>query len=111
MCERVTFKMIVFLCLCVRGDYSGIVILCVCVGSFYFPPLALKPFLGQAADSSLDSYLDFCSITERCLFCFISLLIPSASSFYVLPNSAAQVQQEASRGSYIFFLLHISPLP
>lgn len=75
--------MIVFLCLCVRGDYSGIVILCVCVGSFYFPPLALKPFLGQAADSSLDSYLDFCSITERCLFCFISLLIPSASSLLV----------------------------
>ncbi len=51
------FKMIVFLCVCVcvcvcegwlcSTCVCKIVFLCVCVGSFYFPPLALNPFLSR----------------------------------------------------------------
>lgn len=77
--------MIVFLCLCVNSHRTAlvceIVFLCVCVGSFYFPPLALNPFFEQAADSSLDYYLDFHSFTERHLSFVLSLLPARYSSF------------------------------
>lgn len=42
--------------------------------------ISSKPFFEQAADSSLDYYLDLRSITERRLLCFISSFIPSAIS-------------------------------
>ena len=76
--------MIVFLCVCVSSYRTGLVckiVLCVCVGSFYFPPLALNPFFEQAADSSLDYYLDFHSFTEHHLSFVLSLLPARYPSF------------------------------
>lgn len=71
------------------------------------PPISSKPFFEQAADSSLDYYLDFHSFTERHLSSVLSLrlyLLPARySSFsgivlFTLPG-APSVQPEASASS------------
>lgn len=89
------FKLIAFLCRCVSGDCTvfvcEIVFLCVSAGSFYFPPLALNSFFfEQAADSSLDYYLDLHSFTEHHLSLVLSVLYSSFSgilfSLLVLHN-------------------------
>lgn len=80
------------------------------------PAISSKPFFEQAADSSLDYYLDFHSFTERHLVFVLSLrlyLMParySSSSGIILftlpvvPDGVPEVQPEASRSSVSFFL-------
>ena len=85
---------------------------CVCAGSFYFLQLAVNLFfLEQAADSSLDYYLDFYSFTGRHLSFVLSVHYSSSSgilsSLPAVHDCVTYVHPEASilKNYYLFIFL------